>query len=93
MPLGHNTLDAESYRTYLAQALKIFQDRPSFRHELARTTFKKGQLLRLMGRESEADDVMAQAYKIRRHLMPQDVRPLEQLAEDDFDKLVIFWSR
>ena len=62
-------------------------------NELARTTFKKGQLLRLMGQDSEAETTILQAYEMRKELESQDTRSLEELEEKDFNMLVAFWSR
>lgn len=90
---GRSKMPAYRHRTYLGQALRIFKGRPHLLNELARTTFKKGQLLRLMGQDSEAETAILQAYEMRKELEPQDTRSLEELEEKDFNMLVAFWSR
>ncbi|KAI8659981.1 NB-ARC domain-containing protein [Fusarium sp. Ph1] len=78
---------------YLATSLRIFKSRSYLAHELARTTFKRSQLHRLMGEDCEADELREKAYKIRKKLKPGDIVPVEKLTEEDFDSLVAFWSR
>lgn len=87
--LGHIVLLADFVRVYLNQVLKIFSGRQHLINELARTTFKKGALFRLVGDNSKAEETMARAYELRRQLMPRDVRPLTELTEKDFDMLVV----
>lgn len=77
----------------LEQALKIFGSRPYLRNEVARTTYKKGQMY-----QSTGDNVLAwrefrKAHSLRRRLRPNDKRTVEELRESDYDQLVIFWSR
>jgi hypothetical protein len=81
------------YSEYLATSLRIFKSRSYLAHELARTTFKRSQLHRLMGEGCEADELREKAYKIRKKLKPGDTVPVEKLTEEDFDSLVAFWSR
>jgi lipoprotein NlpI len=73
--------------------LKIFNSRPYLLQERARTIFKKGVLFDLMGMRTEAEQLLLEAYGLRKRLVPRDTRPLEQLVEGDFDVLVAFWSR
>lgn len=46
-----------------------------------------------MKRDAEANDVLSKAYQLRKQLTPGDIRPLQELEENDFDILVEFWSR
>ncbi|RSL54940.1 hypothetical protein CEP54_009623 [Fusarium duplospermum] len=78
---------------YLGTSLRIFRSRSYLANELARTTFKRSQLHRLMGEDSEADELCEKAYKIRKKLKPGDTVAVEKLTEEDFDSLVAFWSR
>ncbi|KAL7781016.1 hypothetical protein V8C43DRAFT_328491 [Trichoderma afarasin] len=85
--------DHEAER-YLDTALRIFGLRGSFlSNEIARTTYLKGLLYNKLNRQEEADELMREAYSIRKKLEPMDSRPLEALSERDFDQLVAFWSR
>lgn len=74
------------------QALEIFSC-SYYRPELARTTFKKSQLLHIMGEEEEAALALNRATELRRTLVPGDERSCSELRDEDFDTLVIFWSR
>ncbi|RMJ08484.1 hypothetical protein CDV36_011905 [Fusarium kuroshium] len=78
---------------YLGTSLRIFKSRSYLANELSRTTFKRSQLHRLMGEDSDADELREKAYKIRKKLKPGDTVPVEKLTEEDFDNLVAFWSR
>lgn len=91
--MAEASLPVDHSRAYLNQALKIFRDKPHLRNELARTTFKSGELLHLMGQDGEAQDAMLKAYQLRKPLVPQDGRSLGELKENDFDTLVAYWSR
>jgi hypothetical protein len=87
------SLPADRSRVHLNQALKIFSDKPHLQNELTRTKFKRGELLRLMGQEEEAQNAILEAYRLRKELVPEDDRSLEELKVNDFDKLVAYWSR
>lgn len=73
--------------------MKIFSSRPYYKNELARTTYKKGQMLLAMGEEWGASELFQEAFRLRQALVPRDTRSIEELSEADFDQLVIFWSR
>ncbi|CCC14292.1 unnamed protein product [Sordaria macrospora k-hell] len=79
--------------TSLNLALIIFNSRTYLKNERARTTYKKGELLKLMKKEEEANALLEEAYQLRRHLVPGDQRPREDVREADFDLLVPYWSR
>ncbi|KAJ5623414.1 hypothetical protein N7490_012019 [Penicillium lividum] len=78
---------------YFDVALKIFNRREYLVSKLARTSFCKGRLLGYMKRDTEANELLSKAYQMREKLKPDDIRPLEELEEKDFDILVEFWSR
>ena len=80
-------------REYLNLALKTFSRREYLVGDLARTTFCKGRLLRYLKKDAEADEMLSKAYQLRKELKPDDLRPLEELDEKDFDLLVVFWAR
>ena len=46
-----------------------------------------------MEKNAEADELLTEAYAIRRELKPGDNGPMELLKESDFDALVAYWSR
>jgi hypothetical protein len=88
-----NPVLTDIFRGYLNSALKIFSARSYLTNERARTTFKKGKLLQLMGQVTESNKLLLEAYGIRKQLRPYDMRPLDKLEESDFDELVAYWSR
>jgi hypothetical protein len=46
-----------------------------------------------MKRDAESNELLSKAYQLHKKLKPDDIRPLEELKEKDFDILVEFWSR
>ncbi|KAK1778043.1 hypothetical protein QBC45DRAFT_170503 [Copromyces sp. CBS 386.78] len=79
--------------TSLNLALTIFNSRTYLGNERARTTYKKGQLFKFMGKEDEAKALLEEAYQLRKQLVSGDERPMEEVGEADFDLLVPYWSR
>lgn len=82
-----------SFRSYLDQALKIFASRTYHRNELARSTYKQGQLHAAIGQHDAADQAFRSAYKLRSMIVLEDKRPMDELCEKDYDDMVIYWSR
>jgi len=80
-------------RSYLDQALKIFGSRTYHRHELARSTYKQGQLYAATGKHDAAEQAFLAAYNLRSTIMPNDKRPIEEVHEKDYDDMIIYWSR
>lgn len=74
-------------------AIKIFSTKKHCKNEYARAIYKLGQMHEAMGEETEALRRFQEAFDLRRKLVPRDGRKLEDLTEEDYDKLVIFWSR
>jgi len=81
------------HRRMLEQAIKIYSARKCTLNELARTTYKRGQLLSAMGNEPEAQLCWSDAYKMRCSIIDDGKRSALELNELDYDKLVIFWNR
>ncbi|KAI0120070.1 P-loop containing nucleoside triphosphate hydrolase protein [Nemania sp. FL0031] len=77
----------------ISQALKVFSGRQQYRQELARSTFKAAQVSRAIGDEGKADEQLRMAFELRCSLVPDDTRNIDEIHEDDYDKLVVFWSR
>ncbi|KAK3941873.1 hypothetical protein QBC46DRAFT_381661 [Diplogelasinospora grovesii] len=59
----------------------------------ARAIWRKGCLLKKMGDDSTSIQLSQQAMALRRGLVPFDNRPVERLNDEDWTKLVIYWSR
>ena len=76
------------------QALKIWGLDPKiYQPEIARTTFLKGTLLKILEKDGRAEQLVEEATTIffaRASKVPEtDMRP----TSEDFDNLVTFWSR
>ncbi|KAH8587287.1 hypothetical protein B0O99DRAFT_665462 [Bisporella sp. PMI_857] len=63
------------------------------RNELARSTSKQGQLHAAIGQHDVAEQAFRSAYKLRSMIVPEDERPIQELCEQDYDDIVIYWSR
>jgi hypothetical protein len=61
--------------------------------QVARSSWKKGRLLRDMGRLVEGDAYLEKAMRIRHELVPDDDREEKELMDQDWDKLIFYYSR
>lgn len=80
-------------RVLINQALKVFRGRPQYRQELARSMFKASQVSLGMGNIEKAEVELRDAFHLRQSLIPDDHRGMDELTEEDYDNLVVFWSR
>jgi hypothetical protein len=71
----------------------VYGDKGLYSPEKTRALFKRSEALRKLGRLEEAKKDAEDCYRIYRQLVPHDERPLEQLSDSDFDKIIVFWSR
>ncbi|KAL8939352.1 MAG: hypothetical protein Q9211_002782 [Gyalolechia sp. 1 TL-2023] len=55
--------------------------------------FTKGRLLKAMGNVVEGGAQLTRAMEIRREIVPNDHRTVDQLTDQDFDELVWYYSR
>lgn len=78
-------------RKMLEQALSIYNNDSLYRNEIARTTYKLGCVLQDSGEISKGQGEIDKAECLRRQIMPDITH--ENVDEDDFDRLVMFWSR
>lgn len=83
----------KSIRVMIDQAINVYAARKCHRNEFARSLYKKGQLLSNAGNEAEATTARSRAYELRRLIAKEDPRPIDQVCEKDYDRLVIFWNR
>jgi hypothetical protein len=82
-----------SLRVLINQALKVFSGRQQYRQELARSTYKASQVSFGSGSTSKAESELRDAFRLRQALVPDDDRGMDELTEEDYDNLVVFWSR
>ncbi len=80
-------------RNLINQALKVFGGRLQYRQELARTTYKASQVSLASGNNDKAEAELREAFHLRQALLPDDHRGMDELTEEDYDNLVVFWSR
>lgn len=53
----------------------------------------KGRLLKSMSNDVEGDAQLTKAIKLRKEVVPNDRRTWDQLDDEDFDKVVYYYSR
>jgi hypothetical protein len=82
-------------RELLDRAIKIFGGHEHFKPEAARVHFKRGTLLRKMGKQVESDQEFAVALELFNKINAPDRHAdrIEDLSDADFDRKVMFWSR
>ncbi|KAF2810563.1 uncharacterized protein BDZ99DRAFT_386857, partial [Mytilinidion resinicola] len=61
--------------------------------QIARVFWKKGVLMKGSGNNLEGDTLLEKAMQLRKEFAPEDRRPVEELADKDWDELVFYWSR
>ncbi|KUJ18332.1 uncharacterized protein LY89DRAFT_733010 [Mollisia scopiformis] len=61
--------------------------------ELARSTYKASQVSFGSVNTSKAESELRDAFHFLQALVPDDDRGMDELTEEDYDNLVVFWSR
>ena len=77
--------------TMLQQALNIYNNDPLYNNEIARTKYKLGCTLQDSGEISKGRIEIEKAETLRRQILGG--APDQDVDEESFDKLVMFWSR
>ena len=75
----------------LEQALSIYNNDSLYSNEIARTTYKLGCTLQDLGEMSKGRTEIEKAETLRRQISGD--APDQEVDEESFDKLVMFWSR
>ena len=75
----------------LQQALNIYNNDPLYNNEIARTTYKLGCTLQDSGEMSKGRMMIENAEMLRCQILGGS--PDQDVDEESFDKLVMFWSR
>jgi hypothetical protein len=81
------------HRNALDRALRIWGNKPWYKNQVARTSFLKGKHLVQMGGEfsTQGHAWIQKAKALRREITREDDEG--EATKEDFDKLVVFWSR
>ena len=77
--------------TMLEQALSIYNNDSLYKNEIARTTYKLGCVLQDLGEMSNGRIEIEKAETLHRQMLSG--APDQDVDEESFDKLVMFWSR
>jgi hypothetical protein len=77
----------------LEQSIKVYRDIRWYKPQAARSSFMKGRLLKAMENIVEGDAQLTRAMELRREIVPDDHRTVDQLTDQDFDELVWYYSR
>ncbi|QDS73010.1 hypothetical protein FKW77_009080 [Venturia effusa] len=94
--LGRHYGRVRQYETaleYLTRALEVYEGRDIYMPEKARALYKRAKSFRGLDRCAEAQKDEDDSLELYRGLVPGDSRPLSELSDGDFDKLIVFWSR
>jgi hypothetical protein len=71
----------------------VYGDRDMYFPEKARALYKRSKALDVLGRSTDADRDRRESLRLYRLSKPEDLRPLDELDDLDFDKIIVFWSR
>ena len=75
------------------EALVAWGDNPWYRPTAARTLWRKGRILRASGKRLEAEKYLQKAMQIRKILDPKDERDEKELVEEDWTRLIFYYSK
>lgn len=78
-------------RERLTQALDIYKQSAIYSNEAARTYYKLGQVYSALDMTEKAEEASRRAEELRKELMKEKWAPAT--SEDDFDNLIVAWSR
>lgn len=81
-----------SFNVLINQGLKLFSGRQQYRQELARSTYKASQVSFGSGNTSKAESELRDAFRLRQALVSDYDHDMDELTED-YDSLIVFWSR
>lgn len=71
----------------------MYKIREELKQELARTSFRMGNLLSMQAETNEeAVNYFNEAWRMYKELKPRGKCKREDLRDDDFDALVSFWT-
>jgi hypothetical protein len=84
---------ADHQSQLLEQSIKVYRDIRWYKPQAARSSFMMGRLLKAIGNIVEGDAQLKRAMELRREIVPDDHRTVDQLTDQDFDKLVWYYSR
>ncbi|KAF5969746.1 tetratricopeptide repeat domain-containing protein [Fusarium bulbicola] len=76
-----------------AIAIDVFTSAPHREAQAARALWQKGRVVKEFGDELQSKQVFGKAMELRRKLAPDDGRTIDDLEENDWTKLIIYWSR
>jgi hypothetical protein len=74
-------------------ALKAYWGRDIYFPEKARALYKRSNVYRLLDKDDDARCDAGESLRLYRLYKPDDKRPFEDLKDEDFDKIIVFWSR
>ena len=80
-------------RLLFEKALTVYRDEPYYLPEIARTNYQLGKVLSILNDTPAASKHTGRATELIHRLVPDDPRPIEDLQDRDFDRLICFWAR
>lgn len=80
-------------RELLDQALKAYGERDIYFPEKSRALYKRSNLYRLLDKDHDAQCDANECLRLYRIHRPDDERSFQELNIEDFDKIIVFWSR
>ena len=87
-------ISGHRFSTMINAALQSWSyDAEVYAPEIARTTFLKALLLQELGKTLKANVAFNVAKRLRAKIAPKDKRDVRTLTVQDFDELVIHWSK
>lgn len=80
-------------RELVGQAVKVYQDRNTYYPEKCRALYMRTKINHKLNRPVDAKIDEEEALRLYRMYQPADKRDLADLKDEDFDAIIVFWSR
>lgn len=77
----------------MEQSFKVYGDIRWYKPQAARSAFMTGRLLKKLGNVVEGEAQLERAMILRKEIVPNDNRTEDELAYQDFDDEVWYYSR
>ncbi|KAK7422145.1 hypothetical protein QQZ08_009613 [Neonectria magnoliae] len=85
--------DVERASSFLDRAITVYGNIAPRDENMARALWKKGRVLKKLGQTAAAQPYLDRAMDIRRRIDPSDDREEQELMDQDWDKLLFYFSR
>jgi len=77
----------------LDSAINVFTSAQHLEAQTARAVWKKACMLRDLGKKEESSALFQKASELRRVVVSNDVKSVEEFTDEDWNNSIVYWSR